>query len=377
MVGKSLIFVCSGVDYHAIDWYRRVKNLKIFDEVKIATDIKSGESYDVLLDESDDILDLVSLGPLLFDTQSRAGNLWRNILKFLSLPFSALKLWWHVRREYKKGKETTCHAHSIFYGVVCRLAGVPYVLTPMGSDVLVRPEYSQLYTKLAVYSLKKAQRISVDSEHLADAVFRLSGKTSVLIQNGINTAAALEAQNTYRFVQQEWTQNMSILSPRALDENYRVDKILASYQSITEGTVEMLVAYPFVEEGYKSRLNSLLSLPGVHDLGRLSRDQLYRYMASASLVVSIPYSDSSPRSVYEAIFCGAAVATVNNSWIKMLPRSMRERVIQVNIDEGDWLNKSLLIAKNMDPLFSPCEQALAIFDEEKSLRTGSALLYGY
>ena len=66
---------------------------------------------------------------------------------------------------------------------------------------------------------------------------------------------------------------------------------------------------------------------------------LYQFLSEAVAVFSIPVSDSSPRSVYEAIFCGTCVITTYKQWIELLPRCMRSRVLIVDIEKKDWFKK--------------------------------------
>ena len=78
------------------------------------------------------------------------------------------------------------------------------------------------------------------------------------------------------------------------------------------------------------------------DLGRIEKKiDLYKILNSTILAISIPESDSSPRSVYEAIFCGCAIATTYNQWIKSLPKCMKNRIIIVDLDNQDWLKVAL------------------------------------
>ena len=109
-----------------------------------------------------------------------------------------------------------------------------------------------------------------------------------------------------------------------------------------------------------------MSKLGVKDqnLGTISKDACHKLYAKASLVISIPISDSSPRSVYEAIFCGAAVATVYSPWIDNLPTSMRERIVVLDPLDERWFCEAIAFAeKIMGSRFEPCSDALERFDQ--------------
>ena len=91
-----------------------------------------------------------------------------------------------------------------------------------------------------------------------------------------------------------------------MDPNYRIDAILDARDG-SFAHPSLTFVYPFWENGYRAQVRGRLA-PADRDLGRLSRRELYREMGRALLVVSVPRSDSSPLSVYESIFSGAAVA---------------------------------------------------------------------
>jgi len=85
--------------------------------------------------------------------------------------------------------------------------------------------------------------------------------------------------------------------------------------------------FPFSEEGYVNKINSLLKQDD-KILGRLpEKRDVYRLLSKSKLVISIPLSDSSPRSVYESIFCGCAVAVTYNPWIDNLPSCMKKKAL--------------------------------------------------
>ena len=90
-------------------------------------------------------------------------------------------------------------------------------------------------------------------------------------------------------------------------------------------------------------------------------------MKNTCLVVSVPSSDSSPRSVYEAIFCNSIVAITYQKYYDNLPECMQSRIIIVNMQNRDWLklafDKALHIKKKD---FRPTSEALELFDQKKS-----------
>ena len=96
---------------------------------------------------------------------------------------------------------------------------------------------------------------------------------------------------------------------------------------------------------------------------------MYELLGSSKLAISIPTSDSSPRSVYEAIFLGCCVAVTYNSWINELPDCMKSRLIIINLKNKLWLKDAIKFADEMKKItYKPSELALEMFDQKKSMK---------
>ena len=103
---------------------------------------------------------------------------------------------------------------------------------------------------------------------------------------------------------------------------------------------------------------------------------MYSLFANALLAVSVPTSDSSPRSVYEAIFCGCVVAVTDLRWVHDMPSSMRERVILVDLSDENWLRGALTEARaKVDKKFAPCNEALRNYNEKTAMFNAAQELY--
>ena len=314
---NPIYFIASARDYHAVDWFKSIKKLNPGRDVLIISEIIEGENYTKIINDEDVIL-VCKLDKFLFAKQSKMGSMWRNFLKLLITPLFILK----IRNIYNKNQAAIFHAHSMYYIFICWLSGIEFIATPMGSDVLVRPSNSRLYKFFTSIALIKASKITVDSYDLFWKIKELANRESHIIQNGIDCFAT----GPYR---EDINHRTRCVSARAIDFNYRVkDLVFSRNKSIPELCLDFI--YPYYENSYLQELRSLLK-PKDNDLGRLSKDKMYQLLSESYLVVSIPKSDSSPRTVYEAIFCGACVAVTYNSWIDSLPECMKHRLIIVDI----------------------------------------------
>jgi hypothetical protein len=361
---QGIYFVASARDYHAVDWYRAVKKLCPGRPVGIVTDLVQGEGFERIVDERDEVVVLFPADRLLMTRQSRLGNLWRNIVKMAALPIIAVRL----NRFSARHGRPILHAHSMYYIFLCWAARVSYIATPMGSDVLVRPDQSWAYRLCTILSLRRADVVTVDSVALVEKIQQLAGVTSELIQNGIDAPATRGGRERSGF-------RPRVVSVRGVDPNYRILELVEA-RNRTRPDVPLELLYPFQEEGYRARVRSELRAGDV-DHGRLGKAQLFEVLADTRLVISIPISDSSPRSVYEAIFCGCIVAVVPGQWIDVLPASMRARLYLVDLASPTWFADALAFAEVTSRVpFVPDQPALDAYDEETSMKLVCRRFYG-
>lgn len=358
---KDIVILGGARDYHVMDWYRTIKSIATNRKITFLTDLIGGEGFDILIKESDSIENLFIIDAFLLKKQNRIGDIWRNIFKLLVLPLQVVLL----RKYNKKNPNTIYHAQPMYYMFLCWLAGVKFIGTPQGSEILVRPKRSKLYRYFASQTLKAAHHITVDSKSMQDAIYALSQKKAILIQNGINIKELLRYKNNN-------ADKTTICSIRGMTSLYQIDKIVQA-RNTSDATKLLTFIYPFHDEIYKKEVGITYQ---DQDLGRLKKDEMYRLLSSSLLVISIPKSDSSPRSVYESIFLGACVAVTKNDYIDALPKCMRERIFIVDLDDINWFNKALSYAEQIvQEEYIPSNQALEMFDQDITMKRAIKLLY--
>ena len=94
---------------------------------------------------------------------------------------------------------------------------------------------------------------------------------------------------------------------------------------------------------------------------------MYELFLRSKIIFSIPSSDSSPRSVYEAIFCGAIVGITYHPFYDTLPKCMKDRIILINLSDKNWFRDTIDYAEKIyKEVFVPSDEALDLFDQRKS-----------
>jgi hypothetical protein len=361
---KEIIFLGDGRDFHARDWYRTIKEVCSPRMVSFATDLIESEGRPRLVSADDLVINLFNIDWILLNKVTDLGNNWRNIVKVLAFPLQIPRL----KKLVKNHPNAIFHAHTMYYMFLCWVANIQFIGTPQGSEILVRPYKSKIYKFFAIKTLLATKHIIVDSINLKNGISKLCGKSSTVIQNGINVEEinhGIEKSES----------RIHITSIRGLYPNYRIDRIFEARNNCSSVT-PLLLFYPFAESGYKKIISKKIIDEDI-DLGRIeTKEEMYRILGSTVLAISIPESDSSPRSVYESIFCGCCVAVTYNSWIESLPECMRSRVIIVNIEDKQWLEKAVEQARiiTKEP-FNPTEKALDLFDQKRSMKLVADLFY--
>lgn len=362
---KELVFLCGARDFHAMDWYKSAKELLTDHEVLILTDLIAGEGYKKLIDHFDKVHRLLILDKLLFKRQSRIGSIWRNALKLLVFPIQIAK----IKSFARQHPNAVYHAHAMYYLFLAWAAKVPFVGTPQGSDVLLKPDKNKYFRKYAIKSMQGARYVTCDSERMKEKILSLAGVDARIIQNGIDISEIQKLQKQNRGIRK------MVMSIRGMTSLYRIEEILTARNSEKDIDIPLTFIYPFSDEDYFLSIKEKFS-NNDKLLGRQDRLTMYQLLIQTKLVISIPKSDSSPRSVYESIFCGAAVAVTYNPYYDGLPACMKSRIIIVDLDDRDWLSKAIaeadLIIQNP---FIPSEESLELFDQKRSFMKMKELLF--
>lgn len=352
---SDIVILGGARDYHALDWYRTVKKLMPDTHVVLLTDLIGGEGFDVIVNETDHVEKLFIIDEFLFRGQSKAGNIWRNIFKLLVLPIQIF----YLKKYKQKHPDSVFHAHPMYYMFLCWLSGIEFIGSPQGDEILIRPYRSKLYRYFAKKALQAAKYVTVDSVNMQKGIEQLSGVQALVYQYGIDVESLQQLQSTKRD---------KIASIRGMLPLYRIQEIIeARNRSKILSHESISFIYPYYDEAYYTRMKKIL-ISNDKDLGRLDKDAMYQLLLQSFLVVSIPESDSSPRSVYESIFLGCCVAVTYNPWIESLPQCMKNRLFIVDWDDPLWLEKAFEFAKKCVLVpYVPSEEALEMFDQRRSI----------
>jgi glycosyltransferase involved in cell wall biosynthesis len=215
------------------------------------------------------------------------------------------------------------HAHSLYYGFVS--AGIrddiPVVFTPMGSDIIIHAQQHPVYRYMARAAFLRADVVTGDSILLRNQGYKVGAKRdhNYIIQNGVDTEVVYPRENDLKKVLDVARDETLIFSPRALMELYNIDVIIESIALVRDAgyRIKCMFSYAFGGEylaRLKNRVKALSLEATVIWLGYLEYHEMAEHYNAADIVVSVPSSDSSPKSVYEAMFCRKPVIVSDLEW---------------------------------------------------------------
>lgn len=359
---SDIVILGGARDYHALDWYRTVKKLMPERNIVLLTDLIGGEGFDVIIDGSDNIEKLCIIDKLLFRSQSKMGNIWRNLIKLILLPVQI----YHLKLYAKNHPDSIYHAHPMYYMLLCWLSGIKFIGTPQGDEILIRPDNSNIYKYFAKKALQAANFVTVDSVNMQKGIEELSGVKALIYQYGVDIESLMRYKATNR---------TKITSIRGMLPLYRIQEIVEARNCNPVQPQGIHFIYPYQDEHYYGQVKQTL-LPEDNDLGRLNKEAMFTLLSESFLVLSIPMSDSSPRSVYESIFLGCCVAVTYNNWIEALPPCMKSRLFIVDLEDSYWFSKAVDFAHDlMKTSYFPSEEALEMFDQNHSIGKVISKLY--
>jgi glycosyltransferase involved in cell wall biosynthesis len=122
-----------------------------------------------------------------------------------------------------------------------------------------------------------------------------------------------------------------IFSPRSLTEVYNPRVILRAFERVADERGDVVLVLKHMGSD-APELGPLRHPDRVRVIGRVAYEEMVDYYRAADVCVSIASSDSSPRSVWEAMGCGAPCILSDLPWVHELIRD-GDHALVVPVDE--------------------------------------------
>jgi L-malate glycosyltransferase len=223
-----------------------------------------------------------------------------------------------IRGLMRDERPDVVHAHWLC-GFACfaALAGAePLVSMAWGSDVFRARRLQRLADRVA---LRRSVLALADSEALLDAIVDLGAQREacMLVNWGVDLETFAPASATERRALRERLglgPGPVVLGPRSLMPVYNPRVLVDAWSEIAarRGDVQLVLKHMGVE---REELGPLPYADRVRVVGHVDYERMADYYRVADVCVSIASSDSAPRSVFEAMACGAPCVLSDLPWV--------------------------------------------------------------
>lgn len=266
-----------------------------------------------------------------------AGEIWPGLppsalpaagvpLSIVNFPFVA----W-LRRLLKETRPHVVHAHWTPFAAKALLARArPLVATPWGSDVYrAEGRFALANRPVARFS----DMIATDSQDLIDRMVELGAprERTMVLNWGVDLERFSPGDKAAARERLGLPDGPLILSPRLLKPLYNPEAIVEAFRRVRK----RLPDAQLVLKHMSTEPPELGPLPdGVRVIGQVPYEQMPDYYRAADVCVSVPDTDSSPRSVWEAMACGCPCVLSDLPWARELIEPGADALI-VPVDAGE------------------------------------------
>lgn len=227
------------------------------------------------------------------------------------------------------------HAHYLtIFGFIAALTRPrPLVMSAWGSDVY---RANALLRRRARLALRRADIVLADSADLARATRALAPRSAPIeiVHWGIDLERFAPGDAIQRADDRRAlgvAGGPLILSPRGLQRLYNIPLLLESFAIVRDSfpDAELVLKHPNVATpaGIEQQIDDLRLGDSVRVVGHVGEDDLARWYRAADVCVSIPDTDSSPRTVWEALACGRPVVVSDLPWARAELTNMQNALV--------------------------------------------------
>ncbi|MDQ6695222.1 MAG: glycosyltransferase family 4 protein [Chloroflexota bacterium] len=246
--------------------------------------------------------------------------------------WAALYIFYLVRRY----RIDVVHAHQVipygFWGALSR--SKPLVVTAWGSDLLTEPYASRRAMRYVHFTLSRAQLLTADSRHLLAAALKHGLKApGMVVQLGVDTTEFTPGDKKLARSELGLDPDVPlVLSPRSLTPVYNIDTVISSVPLVLSRipSAFFIIKYWYGgghEVALQRQVERLEVAHRVRFVGPVETEDIISYYTAADVCVSVASSDSSPKSVLEAMACGTPVVLSDLPWVHEHIEDEREALL--------------------------------------------------
>lgn len=194
----------------------------------------------------------------------------------------------------------------------------PFMVTVLGSDLLIYPERSFVYRHITKYVLKKADKVHSVSEQITNKLIEMDVKHDKITTIPIG----VDIKRFNLDVKPLFKKKRQIISTRNLESIYNLQLLINAIPYMIDeiSDIRIIIAGEGNQKAELMRLAEELHVSEhIEFAGRIEHEEMPRWLASADIYVSTALSDSLHISLLEAMACGlfpiVTDIAANHSWI--------------------------------------------------------------
>jgi L-malate glycosyltransferase len=225
-----------------------------------------------------------------------------------------------IRRLLRDFQPDVVHAHWMpgFAFFAAAAGASPLIAMAWGSDVYRASRRQELVNRFAV---RRAAIAMTDSVALLSRLEELGAPPdrTFLLNWGVDLERFAPADTGRAAIRAELGlgPGPAILSPRSLMPVYNIPMIVAAFASVGTAVpdAQLLLKHMGIASG---ELGPIPHADRVHIVGHVPYERMADWYRASDVCVSIASSDSSPRSVWEAMACGVPMVVSDLPWVREL-----------------------------------------------------------
>lgn len=267
--------------------------------------------YDVhLISLKSGLIDGIKVYPLSLPGIKTSGGNWKTLFKYRE-----------VKKLLKEIKPDIFHSlYATSYGITGALCSYhPYIITALGSDILISPKESKIYRILLKYAFKRTDKITVVAEHMRSAAIALGAKPENVISIPMGVDQMI-FNSKDRMLSEE---RFEVISTRNFEPIYNIPHLLKAIKLVLPEIPNIHVNL-LGSGSQKEELVQMSKDLGLEDyvtfVGKRTQSEMVGFLNRSHVFVSLSLSDGNNISLNEAMACGTFnIATdipANRQWIK-------------------------------------------------------------
>jgi glycosyltransferase involved in cell wall biosynthesis len=202
------------------------------------------------------------------------------------------------------------HAHFVvehgFYGALASVH--PFVVTAWGSDILVEPNRDPVTKQIAKWTLRRADLVTSNNQHMAARIRALGVKPSKVevVTLGADAYFSEQCDQSVNMRGRSNDDGPVILSTRAHEPLYNINEIIDAYSIVLERipNTRLIVAHSgALSDQLQAQAAKLAG--NVVFTGTVNGERLRELMTDAEVFVSVPSSDGTSVALLQAMSAGA------------------------------------------------------------------------